>query len=177
SINNQPMRRYQPKNAAEPEVTLSREEASLIFQGQLVEGGKHISYTQTAVLRPGNQLVLHYAFTVKDDIDVRLWRHYFVFPVRLYAEGEAAANGKRIVLPKTLGETALLPAAKQLTITNSLAEVSITSSVPLGLVDHRKWGTPEYLLAGYPLGGKVAAGTTLTVELALQVTPKAEAKP
>jgi hypothetical protein len=177
SINNQPMRRYQPKNSAEPEVTLSREEASLIFQGQLAEGGKHIAYTQTAVLKAGNQLLLRYTFTVKDDIDVRLWRHYFVFPVRLYADGKATANGKRIVLPKTLGETALLSAAKQLTITNSRAEIAITSSVPLGLVDHRKWGTPEYLLAGYPLGGKVSAGTTLTVEMALQVTPRAEARP
>lgn len=172
AINEQPMRRYVAKDSAEPKVTLSPEQAVLVFGGQLVEGEKRISYTETATLRPNNQLTLQYAFTVADDLDIRLWRHYLSFPTRLYAGGEATADGKRIVLPETLGEAALLPAATELTITNPQAEIAITSSVPLALVDHRKWNTPEYLLAGYPLNGKVPAGTTLTVELTIQVTAR-----
>ena len=172
AIYNRPMRRYQPKNTVEPKISLSPNEAVLVFQGELVEGDKHIAYTETATLKPENRLALRYTFAVRDDLDLRMWRHYVIFPVRLYAGGQAEAGGQRIVLPRTLGKAGLLPAAKQVTIEGPRAEIAITSSVPLGLVDHRKWKSPEYLLAGYPVSGKVPAGTKLTVETTIQVTPK-----
>ena len=172
AIYNHPMRRYQPENVVEPKLSLSPEAAVLVFQGQLVEGDKHISYTETVTLKPGNRLTLRYAFTVRDELDLRMWRHYVIFPVQLYAGGEADAVGQRIVLPQTLGEATLLPAAKQVTLGSPRAQIAVTSSIPLGLVDHRKWGSQEYLLAGYPLRGEVPAGTKLTVELTIHVTPK-----
>ena len=172
AIYNRPMRRYQPENIVEPKISSSPDEVVLAFQGELVEGDKRISYTETATLKPANRLALRYTFTVRDDLDLRMWRHYVIFPVRLYAGAEAEADGQRIVLPKTLGEAGLLPAAKQVTVQGPRAEIAIVSSVPLGLVDHRKWKSPEYLLAGYPLGGQVPAGTKLTVEMTVQVTPK-----
>ena len=172
AIYNHPMRRYQPENIVKPKVSLSPDEAVMVFQGEFEEGDKHISYTETATLKPGNRLALRYTFTVRDDLDLRMWRHYFIFPVRLYAGGRAEADGQRIVLPKTLGKAGLLPAAKQVTVEGPRVEIAIASSVPLGLVDHRKWKSPEYLLAGYPLSGQVSAGTTLTVEMNVQVTPK-----
>lgn len=171
AIYNPPMHRYAPRNVAEPKIALSQREATLAFQGQFEQGGKHIPYTETVQLHPDNQFVLRYDFTVQEDVDLRMWRQYFAFPVRDYAKGTAEADGKRIVLPETLGEPALLPATKEITVTGSRAKVTITSSVPLGLGDHRKWNTPEFLLAGYPLSGHVAAGTTLTVEMTVQVTP------
>ncbi len=172
AIYNHPMRRYRPEKVAEPQISLSPDEAVLVFRGQLVQGGKRISYTETATLKTGNRFALRYAFTVRDDVDLRMWRHYVSFPVRLYAGGRAEAGGQRIVLPKTLGKASLLPAAKQVTVEGPRAKIAITSSVPLALVDHRKWKSSEYLLAGYPLSGQVPAGTKLTVEMAVQVTPR-----
>jgi len=172
TVCNHPMRRYQPENVVEPEMTLSAEAAVLVFRGRLREGDKHISYTETVTVKPGNRFSLQYAFTARDDLDLRMWRHYVAFPVRLYAGGEAEADGRRIVLPDTLGEAQLLPAAEQVTVGGPGAEIALTSSVPLGLIDHRKWKSPEYLLAGYPLRGKVPAGTQLTVGITVQVTAK-----
>ncbi len=177
AIYNHPMRRYEPANVTEPKLTLSPDKATLVFGGELVQGDKHIAYTETATVTPGNRLDLQYVFTIRDDLDLRMWRHYFLFPVRLYAGGEAEANGQRIALPRELGTATLLPNAKQVIVRGPRAEVAVTSSVPLGLVDHRKWKTPEYLLAGYPLNGRVRAGTELTVTISVQVMPRAANKP
>jgi len=172
AIYNHPMRRYEPENVMEPEVTLSPDKAVLVFGGEFVEDKKRIAYTETATLKPGNRLALRYAFTMRDNLDLRMWRHYFLFPVRLYAGGEAEANGRRIVLPKTLDKAELLPSAKKVTIRGPRAEIVVTSSVPLSLVDHRKWKTQEYLLAGYPLSGRVRTGTGLSVTMTVHITPK-----
>jgi len=49
------------------------------------------------------------------------------------------------------------------------ATILVDSSLPLSLVDHRQYGTPEYLLAGYPFTGAVPAGRSGTVEIRLAV--------
>ena len=176
-IFNHPMQRYVPKDTAEPRLAVAADRATLAFSGQLAQGDSRISYTQTATVETGNRLTLRHDFKAETDLDLRMWRQYFAFPVRLHAGAKAEAGGKEIVLPEVLGETSLLPAAREITVDGPRAKVTITSTVPLALVDHRKWGTPEYLLAGYPLGGKVPAGTTLTVEIALQATRKPAGRP
>ncbi|MBT3380817.1 MAG: hypothetical protein HN406_34775, partial [Lentisphaerae bacterium] len=147
-ICNHPMHQYQPESLTEPTIDVSSQEVTFAFKGQLVEGGKRISYTQTASLTPRNQFSLRYTFTVEDALDLRMWRHYFFFPVSQFAGGEAKAEGRQIVLPETLGDDKLLPSATQVTIAGPHARIAVTSSVPLGLVDHRKWGSADFLLAG-----------------------------
>ncbi len=170
AIFNPPMQRYLVAEHTDPEVTATAAAASAVFRGVLKQGEQRIEYTETCTLAADNRLALRFTFAVPQELEPRLWRHYLAFPVRQYAGATATAAGTTVVLPATLGEAQLLPAATQVTITGPTARLVIDSSLPLGLVDHRKWNTSEYLLAGYPLLGKVAAGTSFTVELRIAVT-------
>ncbi len=172
AIANRPWRVYHPHDVAEPQARASADRSVLVFRGVLKEGGKRIAYAETATLLSGNTFTLRFDFVVRDDLDIRLWRHYFAFPTAQYAGGRAEAAGKRIVLPKTLGKASLLPAAKEASVENARVKVTVTSTVALSLVDHRKWGRAEYLLAGYPLSGRVAAGTKLTVKTTVKIAAK-----
>jgi hypothetical protein len=100
-----------------------------------------------------------------------MWRQYVSFPVAMYAGGTAQAGTTTVALPKVLGEAKILPAANRVVLTARGLEVTVESTCPMGLVDHRKWHTQEFLLAGYPLNGQVKAGTTLTVERRISVKP------
>jgi len=170
-IYNHPMRPYHVARHEAAEVAASATEARVRCRGTLQESDRRIEYTETCTLTAANALTLRFEFAIPNDLDLRLWRHYVAFPVRQYAGAVAEAEGHAITLPKELGESQLLPAAAKVTITVAKTRIAIESTVPLGLVDHRQWNTPEYLLAGYPLGGKVAAGTALNVELRITVTP------
>lgn len=164
-----PRRPFFPVTAVEPRLVTAPRKAVLVFRGRLEEGGKRIDYTETATLEQEQKLTLRYEFSVLDDVDVGMWRHYFAFPVSRYAGGHVEAEGRRLTLPKTLGAASLLPPAKQVAVQTSNTRVVVTSTVPLGLADHRRWHREEYLLAGYPLRGRVPAGTKLTVEMILRV--------
>lgn len=170
-ICNHPMREYRVLRHEDAETTVGDTEVQVRCRGTLQESEEQIDYAETCTLTAGNRLTLRFEFVVRHDLDLRLWRHYVAFPVGPYAGATAEAAGQTVILPKNLGTSQLLPAATQVTITGPKARLVIDSTVPLGLVDHRQWNTPEYLLAGYPLSGKVAAGTPLAVELRLAVTP------
>lgn len=171
-IFNPPMQRYRVVEQAVPEVTVTAVAAGAVFRGVLKEAEQRIEFTETCTLTADNRLTLRFDFVIPQDLDLLLWRHYLAFPVRQYAGATAATADTTVILPAELGETQLLPAATHLTVTGPAARLEIASSIPLGLVDHRRWNTPEYLLAGYPLHGKVAAGTALSVELQIVVTPR-----
>jgi hypothetical protein len=169
-IFNPPMKRYLPAEHAEPEVSAAATAAQVRCRGVLREGDMRIDYVETCTLSAEGWLTLRFEFSVPQALELRMWRHYVAFPAGQYAGASAAAGATQVVLPEALGKAQLLPAATQVTVVGPRARITVDSSVPLGLVDHRTWGSDEFLLAGYPLGGKVAAGTDLVVELRLGVT-------
>jgi len=168
-IYNHPMNRYEPREVAEPELTNDGNTARLVFRGTLTSDAQRVGYTAACTVGPGPRFGWRYDFTLDTDLNLRMWRHFLAFPVRHYAEATAAAAGRSVVLPTDLGEASLLPASQQVVIETESRRLTISSTVPLALVDHRKWGTNEYLLAGYPLRGEVRAGTELAVELSVTV--------
>ncbi|MDX9981204.1 MAG: putative glycoside hydrolase [Lentisphaeria bacterium] len=154
-------------------------EAAIEFRGTLEHEGKQIDYTATYAIAAETGWQTRLQFTIRHDLTLRMWRQYLTFPTGQYAGGTAESETGKVKLPETLGEGNLLPAAKQVVLSTDAFAVTVESSVPLGLVDHRKWGTNEFLLAGYPLNGEVKAGTTLAVEMRVAVRPlpaPAEAK-
>lgn len=171
-IFNLPMQRYRVTEHAEPEIKVTPEAARTVFRGVLTEGDQRLEFTETCTLTANNRFALRFDFVIPQELNLRLWRHYLGFPIRQYAGASATAAGQTVILPAELGEAQLLPAATHISVSGPVARLEIESSIPLGLVDHRKWNTAEYLLAGYPLRDKVAAGTTVMVELQITVTPQ-----
>jgi hypothetical protein len=131
-----------------------------------------VDFTETCVVTPDNRLTLHFDFAATTDLNLRLWRHYFAFPVTRYANATARTHAKSITLPATLKDAALLPASKRVVIETGDKTVAIESSISMSLVDHRKYGVEEYLLAGYPVRGTVKAGTKWSVEISTTVAAK-----
>lgn len=166
-----PMHRFQIVRHDPCQITAADGEAAIEFRGTLEHEGKQIDYTATYAIAAGTGWQTRLQFTIRHDLNLRMWRQYLTFPVGQYAGGTAASETAKVELPKTLGEGNLLPAAKQVVLATDTLAVTVESSVPLGLVDHRKWGTNEFLLAGYPLNGEVKAGTTLAVEMRVSVRP------
>ena len=98
-----------------------------------------------------------------------MWRHYFALPISTYAGTDVSGDAATVRLPKDRTNESLLPAAKRVSITTRESVIAIESSLPLSLVDHRRWGTEEYLLAGYPVQGELPAGKQWSVEIRLAV--------
>jgi len=108
-------------------------------------------------------------------LTLRMWRHYFAFPVARYAQGTARTDAKRITLPATFKDTDLLPSAKHITIAAGDTLLDINSSLSLSLVDHRAFNTEEYLLAGYPVSKAAKQGVKWSVEMTITVAKKTAA--
>ena len=165
----QPFRTMEARDSRPPEVSSTPEEASLRFAGTLAGDGQSVSYEETCTLQPDNRFTLTFRFTAETDLDLRMWRHYFLFPVSDYAGRRATAGTQTIVLPAELGEPELLPASQEFQIDAEGGTIRIDSSFPMSLVDHRKWGTQDYLLACYPVSGAVKAATAWEVEVTVEV--------
>ncbi len=150
----------------------SAAESQLVYRGTWEHEGERADYVETVTVGPPSRCRLRFDVVAATDLNLGMWRQYFAFPVFRYAGREARAGGKSVLLPQTLGATDLLPAAKHFTVEGPQATVSIDSSLDLSLIDHRRWGSNEYLLAGYPVGGQVKKGTKWTVELSLAVAPR-----
>lgn len=130
---------------------------------------QRVEFAETCLVRPDNSFTLHFDFSAATDLNLRLWRHYFFLPVRAYAGATARTDGGSITLPAELGEESLLPGSRRFEIEGRDRVITVDSSVPLSLIDHRRWGTPDYLLAGYPVSGRVKRGTTWSVDIAVTV--------
>ncbi len=146
--------------------------ARLEYHGALVEGVHRVDFTETCVVTPDNRLTLRFDFTATTDLDLRMWRHYFAFPVTRYANATARTEAKSLTLPATVKDNTLLPAAKRIVIETKDTVITVESPLSLGLIDHRKHGSNEYLLAGYPKHGAVKEGTKWSVEISLAVAAK-----
>ena len=147
-------------------------EARLSYRGTLVEGEQRVDMVQTCTVHEDDRFTLRFECTAATDLNLRLWRHYFAFPVASYAGATATAGGKSVVLPQKLGDDQILPASEKSRVEAKDVAVTIESSLPLGLSDHRKWGPAEYLLAGYPKNGAVSRGTKWAVEIRVAVAKR-----
>jgi Hypothetical glycosyl hydrolase family 15 len=147
-------------------------EARLVFHGALVEGARRVDFAETCAITTDNRLTLHFDFAAASDLSLRMWRHYFAFPVDRYANAAARTDAKSITLPAVLKDDALLPASKRVVIETGDTTVTVESTVSLSLIDHRKHGSDEYLLAGYPARGEVKEGTKWSVEISVAVAAK-----
>jgi hypothetical protein len=163
-------RSFAAQTNAHAEVQANVETAVLKFQGVLTSEEQRVKYVETCTARPDNSFTLRFDFTAETDLKLRMWRHYFALPVSTYAGAEARGDAVTVTLPKQRTNEPLLPGAKQVTVTTGEAVITVESSLPLSLVDHRRWGTEEYLLAGYPVQGEVPAGKQWSVEIRLAVS-------
>jgi len=144
-------------------------EAAAVFAGELTEGDHRGAFVETCTVTPDNRFTLHFDFTANTDLNLRMWRHYFFLPVRDYAGATVVGDEKTLKLPEERGDEPLLSSAKHVEVRSKQATLTVDSSPPLSLIDHRKWGTPDYLLAGYPVSGAVKQGATWSVELTVSV--------
>jgi hypothetical protein len=141
------------------------------FQGTLTAGQQKVDYVERLTVAADDSFTLQFNFIAQTNLALGLWRHYLAFPVDQYS-GAVAQNARgKVTLPATLGETNLLPAGYKFILQGIAATIEIESSLSLSLVDHRKWSTQEYLLAGYPVRGDVKGGTEWTVEMRVGVRP------
>ena len=164
-----PMTYFQVQDSAAPEQQTTPEEAGLTFAGTLVDKAQRVAFTETCTVRADDRFTLRFDCEAKTDLNLRMWRHYFFFPVSQYAGATARAGDQSLVLPDTFGEERLLPSAGKVEVQTRDLVIAVESSLPLGLVDHRKWGSEDYLLAGYPVGGEVKQGTKWSVEITVSL--------
>lgn len=148
------------------------EAARVTYRGALVDGGQRVNFVETCTINANNRFTLHFDFSAASDLNLRMWRHYFSFPIGRYAKATFRSGAKSITLPATLGATELMPGAKRVQVEAGNTTITIDSSLSLGLVDHRKYGVEEYLLAGYPVRNPVKQGQKWSVEMTVQVTEK-----
>ncbi len=153
------------KQAVEPR------QATVTFSGTLVQGDQRVAFVETCSAEEPGRFTLRFDFAADTDLDLRMWRHYFFLPVKAYAGATVTSDAGKLKLPAELGTAEeLVPATTRLTVTRPDLSATITSSAPMSLIDHRKYGTPDYLLAAYPVGGEVKQGTTWSIEMTVDVT-------
>jgi hypothetical protein len=145
-------------------------EVRLAYRGTLVESDQRVDFVETCIVRPGNRFTLHFDFAALTDLNLRMWRHYFMFPVARYASAVARSGDKAITLPAAFKEIELLRELSRAIIESQDASITIESSVPMTLVDHRKWDTNDYLLAAYPVHGAVKQGMKWAAEISVTVS-------
>ena len=163
---------FKPENVSGNIEAADENTARLTFHGAFVEGDQRASFVEQCIVKRDNQFTLSFDFTADTDLTVRMWRHYFAFPVARYAQGTARTDDKRITLPATFQNTDLLPSSKHVIIETGDTLLDISSSLPLSLVDHRAYKTEEYLLAGYPVSKAVKQGAKWSVEMTISVAKK-----
>jgi hypothetical protein len=143
--------------------------ARVTFRGALVQGDQRASFAEKCTAEEHNSFTLRFDFTAETDLNLRMWRHYFFLPVKAYAGAAVTSDVGDLKLPAELGKDELLSGVRSLTVKRRDLSVTITSSAPMSLVDHRKYGTPDYLLAAYPVGGVVKRGTKWSIEMTVAV--------
>lgn len=142
--------------------------AGVVCRGVWTFEQQRAAMVQKITVGPGDKLTLHFECEALTDLDVRMWRHYWALPVAQYAGAQVTAGGKSLALPATFKDTDLLTGNQRFTVANQ-QQLTLEASLPLALIDHRRYGTDEYLLAGYPVVGKVAAGRKWQTEMTISV--------
>lgn len=135
----------------------SEGQARLRFTGALVQENQQVDFVEEVLVDENNHFVLQFDFEAKTDLSLRMWRHYFLLPVSQYAGASVQTDTATLVLPAQRVENELASNIRRIRVTTADLTIDIESSPPASLVDHRRWGTEDYLLAAYPVSGAVAA--------------------
>jgi hypothetical protein len=138
-----------------PDLRVSDREATISFRGVLKLGSAEVSYEETTTATSDDAFTLEFKFTTKTNLKPKFWRHYVMLPVKP-------------------GNESLLPSDTTLTLKQAHQTITLDSSAPMSLVDHRKWGTDEYLIASYPMRGEVKAGKTWSYRVKVTVSEVAK---
>jgi len=143
--------------------------ATLHFNGTFTYGDQRADYTETCTVQSDSQFTLHYDFTAETDLDIRMWRQYFDFPVSDYSGQVAKTDTRSAVLPGSVAKSEILPWAKSFIIETKGVRVIVRSSADMTLTDDRNYGSQDYMLAAYPIDGKVMKGAKWSYEVMVSV--------
>jgi hypothetical protein len=143
--------------------------ASLIFRGALVQGDQRASFVEECTAEVPGRFTLKFDFTAETDLNLQMWRHYFFLPVKDYAGAAVLSDTGKLTLPAEPTKHELLEGVRSITVGRRDLAVAITSTTPMALWDHRQFGTQDYLLAAYPVGGEVKRGTKWSIEMTVAV--------
>jgi len=163
-----PWKEFSPEdvsNSMEEQTPQQKELITLWYKGKLVVGKQRVGYIEKCTIYNTNSFDLHFDFYALTDLDLRMWRHYFAFPVLKFQNTVAQCDQHRTVLPEVLENELILPYGKFFTFESNKTKIKIESSLPMALIDHRKYGAFEYLLAGYPVGNTVKKGEKWLVDI------------
>jgi len=172
----QPWREFAAQQVSRQQSTTGAQ-ATLHFRGALVQENQRVEFAEECRVDDQNHFVLRFVFEAKTDLNLRMWRHYFFFPVREYAGASVETDTTSLTLPGQPEKTELASNLRRLRVETAEAVVEVQSSVPASLVDHRAWGTEDYLLAAYPVGGAVAGGTSWHYEVEVWVRTRRHQPP
>jgi hypothetical protein len=163
-----PGKEFSPEDVSsgmEEQTPQQRELVTLWYRGKLVEEKQRVGYIEKCTVSNTSSFSLHFDFYALTDLDIRMWRHYFTFPVSRFKNSVAQSDQHHAVLPEVVGNELILPLTKFFTFTLNKTKIKIESSLPMGLIDHRKYGSFEYLLAGYPVANTVKKGEKWSVDI------------
>jgi len=158
-----------------PIISVADNEATVTFRGTTKLGHAMIDYEEKVIAEANDSFTLDFHFTTKSDFKPQFWRHFFMLPVSAFKGAQASNTRSECALPEKLSNESLLPADTKLTLQRAQQTITLDSSTPMSLVDHRKWGTDEYLIASYPVRGEIKAGKTWSYRVKVIVS-EAEAK-
>jgi hypothetical protein len=120
----------------------------------------------------------HITLTIEDkltalaDFSPQMWRQYLMFPVSLWAGQRAQfSDSPSVKLPAVLGEE-YLGNGNQIILDDVYLSLMISCNMPFTLIDHRKYGTQDFLWAAYPAGSNVKKGRTFFMEMKIEIAPK-----
>ena len=143
--------------------------ASLTFRGALVQVDQRASFVEECTAEAPSRFTLKFDFTADTDLNLQMWRHYFFLPVKDYAGAGVLSDTGKLTLPAEPTKHELLEGVRSITVGRRDLAVAITSTTPMALWDHRQFGTQDYLLAAYPVGGEVKRGTKWSIEMTVAV--------
>jgi hypothetical protein len=116
------------------------------------------------------------SFNVLADVQLEMWRNFVFLPVEAWKGRSVTCQKEKIndtesfILPieKTPGDLAY---GKVLTLSGNGFLVEIRSDDAHGLVDHRQWGTDDYLWASYPAPKDPKKGTSYSTRFVIRIVP------
>jgi len=152
-------------------------DGSLTLTGLRSFEKQSLEFTQTMRLATG-RLVLDYHLRARTPLELRAFRQCVRFSPRVFGGKTGGTGAEQVLLPQATPENPNLANAVNSATFPFADGKSITVRLPQAgqLIDDRYYNGPGYLLAFYPIAGKVAEGRewSYTVEIAIDDAPRPE---
>ncbi len=146
-------------------------DGTLVFKGTRSFDQQRLAFTETVRLA-GGKLTVDYQWTAQTPLELQTFRQAVLLPPRLFGGASLRWNDGVVTLPKSVPDKPNL-ASK---ITNATLPITaeraltIRMSQSAQLLDDRFYRGSGYLLAFYPIAGKIAAGKTWSYSIEVAVT-------